>query len=1421
MARKNIDEILSVMQKGGGGTRPTPSSSAGASTGGSSTSKKNIDDILKVMQPQKATPSSSMKQAEASTGLDELRKKGAGIKDLMPPKPVKPPEKRNLDLSQTIFGGTVIPRPSAQTSTAAIPTGPGVESANQKFDSAMAGAEQTFNTIKATTEKLRQYRKESISTDDNLTRMASADVRLIGAVADNILESGKHIATGIMNVKPTLRESAATAAMPTLESILYASGGFLVLQAFNAVPEIAEAVAAPAGPEVQEGAREAGNIFNEKIMGGISTLAGGATEWAYRRIMPNATDSEVQAARDVGGLAGLILAFHGARGVYTAIPKGKADPVLQASGDVLGMDVKWSNKPSPKKIEKAFAAKMHEAAASDSPVKAEKMDALKVARDALIDYSRAPTPEAWSVKWDSRIKQAQNLASDVAEFGRTVVESNKVERATTGAVSPASRRAARAIEDPVTQYAFEREIIEMAGKSDPKNIKTNHVDDPYDTRPAFYDTATGEITFNDAVIAADVAKLLRGDVISIGGKVPRRFEAKMGEHPEDLILRYKETIAAHEMAHAVTITPEDIAKLRAADAAGSQKEIDSIRRDLESRAERYIVENTPKPKLAKRSPRAELRERADSLAERVTARRDVERKTTEDLTSLRAERETLRFATEAEEAQYTDWKRRVSRDPELRNMDVASMQEKLSGRAAAYERAKKGGKVSQAEVVRMQERSRVLENLPDSDAVLDTFRERLTAEKKIAEKIKEAKTTLESRGKETKVERLAREAIEREEARRTKVEAKRKNEPAERQKNLRESEVGRVREEAKTEMSRREVRTTIEKAMIRDAAERVKAKLRQKFVDKADAQQTLVDFMKKNRVPQGVRGRFITKLKNAKNAESAASVIDAIRKEWDGYERAGLQRKILKELKRVKIKTKAGLPKGKLSADMQSRIDAIREYVKRPRAEILAERLRIVEEWRDKEMVKDPNSRDYDLPENIQREIDLLDLGGIKEQTLPQLRNTLESIRSYVEEGRTARQKRAELKHEEQKEISKSVIKDIHGQETRPLETAPDPSFQEASTKKAFRWFMNQSSPFQALARRVGGKFQELAERLTTDAYTATSKTNATWEGIASEAERIYGGTQKLATARHEMKKRIDLGEAVNAEGETVAVRMSRNEALDAWMQNQTELGKKIIESGNKWTEEIKQKVFSILTAEDKAMGRWMIDEGYTKKFEDLRKTFAERRGVDLGYRENYAGQLQYEGERIPEHGLGGFAEGVLHDSAQYQLSIDPSFVRKSKGANRPLKFSDPLQKLFLYTRKADWYTTVSSRVDDIMNVLRDTDTRKALADKYGEDFVKTLDYHAENFMRGGQEYEWSMGAIDRMSQGVFKAILATPSVAAGQVSALAQFRGEARLDGLNMKAYRRGLKNWRSKEYRKMLAEYAPSIKVRTQRALRDISRP
>ena len=236
-------------------------------------------------------------------------------------------------------------------------------------------------------------------------------------------------------------------------------------------------------------------------------------------------------------------------------------------------------------------------------------------------------------------------------------------------------------QDPDMLLGFEQTLVDLKDANDPLLEETSQkqglvfkrIYDPNDPAlgqkkdlPASYNIVTGEIIFNEPVKAKTLKHLADGKVIVIGeGKLMTSFSMKEGESLAELNKRFETELIKHEIAHAKTITQEDINLFEKLQAEGKTAEANRLRINLEERANKYTVLNAKK----------ELDSDTADLISKVVSREQSRAETSQQL-ALDA------FPRTEKESAYQSWKKMVSRETDLKNANFDEIQEYLGSKTA-------------------------------------------------------------------------------------------------------------------------------------------------------------------------------------------------------------------------------------------------------------------------------------------------------------------------------------------------------------------------------------------------------------------------------------------------------------------------------------------------------------------------------------------------------------------------------------------------------------------------------------------------------------------------------------------------------------------------------------------------------------------
>lgn len=1088
--------------------------------------------------------------------------------------------------------------------------------------------------------------------------------------------------------------------------------------------------------------------------------------------------------------------------------------------------------PSVEEIKQAYKDSLYKAASEGGPHMTMKMDAFDTAYQMLLDHKNMPL-DKFNAKWQPIFEQGSVLADRINSSVETKMDdamvtkdAENVNKVFTEPATKESYREARNLSDR-EKLAFEQELVDMNAENDPKLSKAadengysfDRIEDPFDTRPAHYDTQTGKISLNEPMIRHTLDAVWNDKVIRVGeGKLTTIFRKLKGESYEAMKTRYEQTLLKHEIAHAKTVTPEDAARLRAAIATGNKKLEAQLRADLEEKASKFTIEQ------------------GNNLTEDMNTAVDRGVQEYQTYQETRSQLDAMKYEKTEMEASYDRWKRIVKNNPDYRNADFDQLEGALKKRPA-YQEQGAVKKLFEDALAKQDEIG------PDSfDALLSEFQKRRSAEERILgeyKKTRDAQATLELKPneKDAATREFIRREIKAETAKQKllgenrtlemgklrerisrRLEKKVMNDRfAEVEKKLQGEKVN-LKEKAQTKISKLEgkvfkerVAGRMERDVLREKMEGQKQELRTKIQTKREAQQLIVDFMRQNRVPKEVRVQAITGLKNAKNPADVLAVVQEMRKNWNEFDRKQNIRDIRDMFKENSPEiNKSGLKVGKMTAEAQRELNRIEEVSKRSRNELNQQIVMLVDEFRSK------NPDTIELPPEIAAKMNILELGGLKEQTLQQLEATRDYIENLVERGKSERTAQLEMEKAKNQELVEGAREYINGSKAEVNRTGiPTKDTLIERVKRGIQAFWRSGSILPELSAKLGPGVEALTKKSVSAKNRGRVKSLDAAQGLGKFVSETYGENAGLLTS--EFAKQSDLGEFTNGNGGKTKLILTKGQALDLYMKMQDSKARQAIVENNGFTPEMLQKSLGLLTDADKKLGDYLIEKGYAPFHEGLANAYEYTRGVPFGKTDRYSGHLRYEGD--PEANT--FLDQALMDVSNRKRVGSPEFTKsRVDGVQRTLKLSEnPINDFINYADKAGHYTEMSDLSPRWNAILNDKTVKDSIIEKYGQSAWDSFEYHVKNLLRGELEDVKASaavkGAMD-LTGNVSGVLVRRPEVVAGQFSSLAQFRAVAK----------RGSAFWRgvakAKDMKEMLYKYAPGVRLRAEgtsaRTLKDV---
>jgi len=1137
---------------------------------------------------------------------------------------------------------------------------------------------------------------------------------------------------------------------------------------------------------VIKGSAEAVHTGGGYILG--NAYSGYYNAFTGKILDPN--DPNLATVKEVGGLATILI---GAKAFLRGTTKlqAKISPAYAAS-KALGLpDYGYTQEM----VNKNFQNAAKEAIASEKNVQI-KLDALKVSRQILED--KISSNKSGNKKWDDSFISVNEVVDEAMTNSNGVLQglstASDVTTALTRSDIPfAERQAAknRLLGDEVGRLAFEQEIKIESTKNDGERAKTAEANGAIFERdylnttdqPAGY--RDGKIIFNDQAIQATVDKIFsRGEgqakvTIKTGEGANTSFKElvkKPGEAPADFRAKYEDVLFDHELAHhALELrSPEIMAKrqrMEVAQLAGDMVTAEKLRKELESAAHTQI--KITRTAITKALAPHEISAIDKALAEHA------------QIETIKQLREKLRFPEASTERAYKDW-RQVTKSGELANADWGVFVERVSKDTAK--------KIDDG-----------LRRGQTHDKLLDSFRDRLAKEKAVNEQAKaqsaeratnrQKRRTLTENNADAQIRRIARAEVRNEMSQKIDLIA-RKNELAilkERIKSrdITAAEKGRLENKYKQKLQdlKRNSKMKLLRQRIEDRyrtekqAKKTK-KLQEKVASGKATRQEIVDFMKANRVPYEVRGRFVTGLKNAKTPADSMRIVNEIKAEFNEFQRKKSVKRIEKRLKSYK---KQGVKKN-VDAQAQKDIALVQSYMAMSRSEVIDLIENKVTEAR--KTLKE----DAPLPMEVAREIELLEMGGLEEQSARQTLRTEAQLKSLMKDGRTIHEEKVASRLERINRIATTTASKLTGSEE--MQIHPKKKVHNFLRRIEDRALDNLDTTFtiDQLASRLSQSAEDFVGRATTAVARAVDESNKIKAEAVKQLDAIYGHSFQLEQWQIN-NTQIPLKGVRMSNGTIQDIYLTRSEMIDAYMKAKNKGTRENLRTGNLFTDEVIKKIEDALSPQDKAMAEWLMKKGYADQHAPLARSVEKNSDIALGYAHNYSGPVSHVLEKTTAETIHQTtALDVQNANAQYHVSNNPGLIKSRQKTSRPIRLSkDVMADFFRYTEDAQHLIHAGGFSQDMAVLLKDPLFNQSVANTLGKEFLKTFKDNAEDVLRPRISGGKGAGIIGDIVNNTAGYLVNTWSVASGQLSAVFGAESYAATLGITARDFWGGARNMKS----------------------------
>lgn len=544
------------------------------------------------------------------------------------------------------------------------------------------------------------------------------------------------------------------------------------------------------------------------------------------------------------------------------------------------------------------------------------------------------------------------------------------------------------------------------------------------------------------------------------------------------------------------------------------------------------------------------------------------------------------------------------------------------------------------------------------------------------------------------------------------------------------------------------------------------------------------------------KAKFINFIKNTQTESQLAKRTEEINERIARLERLSDARELIaeikQELKSTKIKRRFKKPKGKFTPETQRMLDTIRGTVGLTRDQA-AEKLQANID-RFSETI---------TPIEVAIENRLLDIfSGLEIKSPAKLASILNDIQEIKETGKTLGQLRVfNIASELQAKRDLVVDRVTGGKGVKPgTETTGivktrgqkiQSKLKTLGRKMIFSWNglmdlleFNNKAGTEVLRNQLGvldqeNKYKELQKDYTDD-----------FESIMSNAYGLKENSFKIQKKIIDLQKEIDLGKFKNAEGNTIQLKMTKDEIIKRYMEFQDPTLRDSFLVGNKFTPEIVNAIADKMTPDDIKLAKAQF-KLYKKQWELINPVYSRINGVDLPFNEFYS-PIVREGFNVDtSKGLGTFMEDASYRSA----ITSKSFNTRVKNT-LPIARQGSLDVLNRHISETNYFVSWAQKIRELDSIFKDQTVRTAIKQEFTNELLGSIGNQIDDMTNQGNSNARNIPAVDFFRKKfTVGALMIKPILAAKQlVSTLAYLEKINPIDFTIGIAdfWRNPIKNWK-----------------------------
>lgn len=493
------------------------------------------------------------------------------------------------------------------------------------------------------------------------------------------------------------------------------------------------------------------------------------------------------------------------------------------------------------------------------------------------------------------------------------------------------------------------------------------------------------------------------------------------------------------------------------------------------------------------------------------------------------------------------------------------------------------------------------------------------------------------------------------------------------------------------------------------------------------SQEAIINLIDSAKLRPADKAKFIRSIKNINSAEKARKELPKIRKRVESLLKADAVRKlrseISKSLKKTKVKKQSGRPKGKYTPEIQTQLNELYRIDK------------LTKEEANLELEKAFSIDEIPTPEQRTRIAMLMAKAEASEASVESLTDLAINVKTLIQGGRNVNLYLQSVRDADVERDAQTLI-DLIG---------------EVEPKENYTWYDDAKT---ALKQKSANLFNNWAGTLETKLLTAfDSKDNKAVTTFVNNQASLFresrafdkGKTEQVldienrildasGMSRKELQKRmykdtstmIDLGNMVHADGKTRRVQMTRAEARKRWMEFQDDSLRDTLldEKGNRYTEEIESAIEAALDEQDIAIAQAQL-EFYNEYYDRVNVVYRKLYGVDLPKIEFYSPIRRAAFDTETSEFLQGIAT---------QGSVAPASTKSRTNSRSEILAAGDLEVMMSHIYEMEYFIAYAEKVNHMRRVFGKPEVQRALKDKMGDEFVRSINKDIDYFSGKGAQ---------------------------------------------------------------------------------------